>query len=58
MMSAPTPQVMAAPEQPRPVLPPQGTKPGKKNPTPTFLGTPTANESMQGGGTGKTLLGQ
>jgi hypothetical protein len=48
------------PTPPPPVLAPQGSKPGQKPQTKTFLGTAdVANAPTQSGNqTGKTLLGQ
>ncbi len=64
-----TPQVAAPiqPALPPPVMAPQGSKPGSKNPQKTFLGADTianpaaaglaTQQSTSGGQVGKTLLG-
>ena len=61
--SAPTIAAPVQPALPPPVMAPQGSKPGTKNPTKTFLGADTiANPAAgavnpSGAQTGKTLLG-
>lgn len=56
MFNPPSPSIPTENQVIRPVLPPQGTKPKAKNPTPTFLGLQAPTSS--GGSGGKTLLGQ
>ncbi len=46
------------PEAPPPVMNPQGSKPGQKKQTSSFLGAAAVPQQQSGGQTGKTLLGQ
>lgn len=57
-LSAPTPQVPAAPLPPTPAQAPMGERPKKKSSTPSFLGAEMSAPNQSGGGSGKTLLGQ
>lgn len=58
--TTPTVAPPVQPEAPPPVLAPQGSKPGAKKQTASFLGSADIANQPQtsGGGFGKTLLGQ